>query len=628
MPPGRRPISLLVTLVVGVACTGELAAAAGATSPLGPAGLTIYAVPARSAAGQQVEVAGRAPGLGPRTRVTLWEWLANRPSFRPVATTVTTADGEYAFSRAPTTNSAWYVTALRFRSTTVRDSVTALITLEAIGAGQTMRFAGLVSPSHAGEPIALERKSGVRWRLFARPLLSPGSAFLTATPVSVPIDVRAVLGGGPVNARSVSPEVKAVSVTLGGASAMAPNYFGLNWDYGGASMFPGNLASEYADLAALRPGTLRWPGGTEANYFQWQSGYPTDFGVLNGFDDSLPDLAAAYQATGASPVFDLNVMTSDVSSQEQMLFAAQRLGLPVKYVELGNELYGDAYSAQVPSATSYGETVAKYVVALHNDFPGVLVAAAGASGSGSARFDVWNYEMLTTAAEAGGSPDAIALHTKPWWLGPLVPSELRKLFGEPSLVAQQANATIAALPYPLPAWITEYNLWPETATNPVHNTFAQALLVAEDSLMMRTVPDATLLDYWRSFSGSRNSAYVPSSIGTPALTPAGLALEWIGTAATGATTSAPITFSSPALRGHGPSALIGYQFSGGRDVIVNVSPLPLVAPAGAAIPSGVPYQQVSADPVAKVTYASDLRVTDGTVRGTLTLPPYSLTLVG
>jgi hypothetical protein len=27
-------------------------------------------------------------------------------------------------------------------------------------------------------------------------------------------------------------------------------------------------------LADLAPGTLRWPGGTGANYFRWRKGYP------------------------------------------------------------------------------------------------------------------------------------------------------------------------------------------------------------------------------------------------------------------------------------------------------------------------------------------------------------------
>jgi hypothetical protein len=44
--------------------------------------------------------------------------------------------------------------------------------------------------------------------------------------------------------------------------------------------------------------------------------------------------------TGATPMFDLNVMTAPLSDQIAMLRSAQQVDkLPVKYVELGNEFY-------------------------------------------------------------------------------------------------------------------------------------------------------------------------------------------------------------------------------------------------------------------------------------------------
>jgi hypothetical protein len=625
-----RPLSVLA-LLVGFGWAAAVATASK-LPPLGPAGLTIYSTPDPSMAGRPVQIAGRVPGVGAGTRVTLWELASS--SFRRVATAATGADGQYEFIRTPDTNRTWCVTAEDFQSRKIGQRVEAQVTLQAVpagSAGATARFAGYVTPSHAGERIVVERFAGGRWLPFARPRLNADSAYKTVRPAALPADVRALLAGGAVNAHSSSPELTTVGATLGAAGAMPPNYFGLNWDYGGAAMFSHGLAAEYGDLASLRPGTLRWPGGTPANYYQWQSGYPTDIGERDGFKFDLQYLAAAYAATGAAPVFDLNVMTSDLPTQERMLFAAHDLGIPIKYVELGNELYfsDPTYVQQVPTATSYGHTVAEYVLALHGDFPGVLIAAAASAGSGPPRFETWNGDMLTAAQQAGGAPDAVALHVKPGWNGPIHTTQLASLFGMPYGVVGLANATMSELPYQEPAWITEYNLYPELVTNPAQHIYAHALIVAEDALLMREIPSATLTDYWTSFSNSPNAAYIPSPTGSPALTPAGLALEWIETAAGGATTSAPIEFGGPALWHGGPPAIVGFQFSGGHEVIVNLSPRTVIAPAGEAIPSGAAYEQVSdRNPIQQVVYASQLPVGKGTVAATLPLPPYSLTLVG
>jgi hypothetical protein len=120
------------------------------------------------------------------------------------------------------------------------------------------------------------------------------------------------------------------------------------------------------------------PEGTEADYFNWHTGRPTNGSSSYSF--TLADLQQAYRATGAPPIFDLNVLkpANRLNSGDQvaMLGAARHLGLPVKYVEIGNELYGGgAFQSAFPSGAVYGKTVAAYVTVLHRDFPVVKVAA-------------------------------------------------------------------------------------------------------------------------------------------------------------------------------------------------------------------------------------------------------------
>jgi hypothetical protein len=608
----------------------SLVAIALAPAPA-PTGITVSAAPSSSVAGGRVLVSGRALGA---PQVLLWQRLARQRAFHPVMTVSTDPAGRFAIALGPRTNRAWFVTAAGRRSGTIHQSVQAAVTLEASPAGW---LAGRVTPSHAGEGVLLEQLSGGTWRVFASPRLDSSSAFSLAAKVPAGTLVRAVFAGDRRNQWSPSPTLTmmlTVDPAIGPRRALPSNYFGFNWDYAGGALFSSDLPGEYSSLTDLHPGTLRWPGGTAANYFQWQQGYATDSGELNGFRFTLQDLEAGYMATGAPPLFDLNVMTSTLQSQVQMLQTAQSLGLPIRYVELGNEFYLDRpdYLKAFPTGTDYGQAAASWVTTLHQDFPGVKVAAAGANDMGdTTRAQTWNQQMLAAAQQAGGVPDAITIHVKPEWMAPVTANDIQDLFTEPYAVLGRANAVIAGLPVQAPVWVTEYNLRPDSASNPGQQVYAHALLVAELALLVQALSSSTLVNYWTSLQASLNGAYVSSAVlsSPPALTPAGLALAWVGGAAAGASYSYPIVFArGPTLGPGGPPALVGYRFSNGNDVLVNLSSQPVTLPAGIVIPSGAAYRQVTDDPTASVSYASQLPLSSGTVGGMLTLPRYSLTLVG
>lgn len=128
---------------------------------------------------------------------------------------------------------------------------------------------------------------------------------------------------------------------------------GTNLDYSG-------VVEPYADksvvnaVTSLEPGTIRYPGGTIANYWDWQSGsvnqptstiktesgkIQTKLGRHSTYGFTLTTLKKIINSTGAVPIFDLNVMTSTLKDQIQMLQTAKQMGLPIRYVELGNEFY-------------------------------------------------------------------------------------------------------------------------------------------------------------------------------------------------------------------------------------------------------------------------------------------------
>lgn len=419
-----------------------------------------------------------------------------------------------------------------------------------------------------------------------------------------------------------------VSAKLGASRQLPAGFYGVNYDYGGASIYAKDT-SVARQLAALGPGTLRWPGGTSANYFQWRQGYPVP-GSADEFRFTLANLAAAYRGTGATPVFDINVMTSSFAQQTDMLKAAQRTyKLPVKYVELGNEFYlsNADYKKAFPTAADYGKTVAADVRALHKAFPGVLVAAVGSSLAGTARETGWNAGVLTVATGAG-KPDAITLHDHPQYNMSLTSSGLPALFAEAYSSAANLRKVTGEFPG-TPAWVTEYGLSLHyTKGNPAQRTYANALFEDEAAVLLaQTVGDATLTNYWAAFGPDLSYAYTSNG-----LTPVGLAMTWLDEAARGARTAAPVVFSGgPALGSSGDSALVGESFADAgtrREILINLSSGPVTIGTSPAVPAGARSRQVTGQPTEQITTASQLTVTSGTIAHSLTLAPYSITLVG
>ena len=128
------------------------------------------------------------------------------------------------------------------------------------------------------------------------------------------------------------------------------------------------------------------------------------------------------------------------------------MGLPVRYVELGNEFYLSTsdYEERFPNATSYGQTVAYFVSGLHADFARVVVAAVGAFHQGTSAEQSWNQAMLTAAAAAHGLPDAVTLHVYPQWTKPLRRSDRAPSSRRATRPSVRSTASSMAFPTPSP----------------------------------------------------------------------------------------------------------------------------------------------------------------------------------
>jgi hypothetical protein len=439
-------------------------------------------------------------------------------------------------------------------------------------------------------------------------------------------------------AAAASPASASVGTIPGSTATPTTLIYGTNWDYQTAALF--RNANVDPLLQQLDPETLRWPGGTEADFFNWRKGEPTRKPKPYVF--TLADLYHAYKATGAAPIFDLNVLSAanrtSTTNQMSMLERARSLGLPIKYVEIGNELYGGGrhgtFAQAFPNGKAYGKTVAIYVRALHQRFPGVRVAADALLDPSTSRDPQWNSQLLATATGAG-APDALILHDYPGvTYDPFTQADVGPLFHNAYAGISGLTSAVNSLGGK-PVWLTEYNFRgpyvpaKKRQPNPVASSYAHELYEAEFALMLPRIQHLALADNFTAVGGGDTFASWMDPA-HPELTPGGQAVEMIDAAAQGATGSTPITVpGAPTLPGGG-AAVTGQAFTrtGGATtaVLVNLTGSAQNVPVGADISDGTPYRQAVGVPTAQQAAAGPL--TNHTVSGNyLQLPAYSIVLV-
>jgi hypothetical protein len=107
---------------------------------------------------------------------------------------------------------------------------------------------------------------------------------------------------------------------------------------------------QYSSNASLhlRPGNLRYPGGTVGNYWDWKTGWFRNdinwsLSAVGYYKDiprrpyTLADFASGLRKTGATAaVLSVNILTSNISYEVAGLHAAAAMGIPITAVEIGN----------------------------------------------------------------------------------------------------------------------------------------------------------------------------------------------------------------------------------------------------------------------------------------------------
>ncbi len=410
----------------------------------------------------------------------------------------------------------------------------------------------------------------------------------------------------------------------------------------------------HAAMASLPVGILRIPGGTTSQWLDWRSGRfvaaaGSPFTAVSSSRPALTmaDWASIVRDTGATPLWDLNVLTSNLPDQLAMLRRARRLGLPVHYLELGNELWNPTspYTTRFPSGAAYGRAMNPWISALRRAFPHAVIAVSGADETasspltpiGGTRYAAWNATLLSAVR----GEDAIAIH--PYWSLPGSPvpgsdAQATLIAGEDHW-ADFARQTLAPLPARLRIWLTEWN---QTSLFTTGGTqiWAQALSVS-------TVALAQLLDRRITVSLIHDlvgGAANPQDFGTAKVFP--LFTDGVGGSRVLARTAlgyaVPLVYSTLAgarsvqrLRLRGAPRLDGQAGATGIVVyghhlsalFVNLTRRTVNVRLPAALTGRAAFASLKAPPASQPGWApGDAPAAKrGTVHGVVVLPPYSLT---
>ena len=148
-----------------------------------------------------------------------------------------------------------------------------------------------------------------------------------------------------------------------------------------------------AAAVAAGSAVARYPGGTPANYWDWSCSHGNDTcctelslarreaGKCSGAIGQAATRPAAWANFVRHPaprntVFDLNVVQTNASYQLAGLRQFESLGLPIEYMEMGNELF-DVYQGGFSSGALYRDAMEPYLKTMAAAFPQAKLALVG-----------------------------------------------------------------------------------------------------------------------------------------------------------------------------------------------------------------------------------------------------------
>lgn len=248
--------------------------------------------------------------------------------------------------------------------------------------------------------------------------------------------VPGLLFAGVISAQNPSISIGAVT------GPMSSFEWGLNTS-GTFTTAPSDEQGLWDNTNELNPDVLRFPGGTISNFYHptamgyglvssqintvaGSSVYDRMVSSLNEEVEAIAegritqnhrfDMVTLAQGTGSKVMYCANILTGTVNQAMTTLETLINAGVEVTGVELGNEMYLNAYSSYFPTVNDYLAAAQPYQAAINAQYPDMPIALSAfppaiLKGSGpyvAQRINTWN-----NALAAATWASAIALHCYP-----------------------------------------------------------------------------------------------------------------------------------------------------------------------------------------------------------------------
>jgi hypothetical protein len=253
-------------------------------------------------------------------------------------------------------------------------------------------------------------------------------------------------------------------------------------------------------VASMFPEILRYPSGGIADYWDWSTGwfYPQSvldtaiidtIYTMNSGWYTMDTFAAtpvifqqALDRIGAEGIFNINMMSANVSIQSAALRDAIAQGVSINKVELGSEMnHGNIFKImKYPTAGDYARECNVYIDSIKAIIPNAEIAVVGGNrGPDSTRSWRWNDSIYSIV----DSVDALVWHTYLYLKDEDTTFSIKQLLAFPFYRVplyekwRGFNDTIAAL-QDYEVWVTEYNLFDKTYDLRYTNTWAQVLMLS------------------------------------------------------------------------------------------------------------------------------------------------------
>ena len=268
-------------------------------------------------------------------------------------------------------------------------------------------------------------------------------------------------------------------------------------------------------VKSLHPTLLRYPGGSNSFYWDWEKGRTKNFEELsqtiikinpaytseyletnaqtgkdsfwkqikrynrkNYTSNTISQFSHGAQRTQSKGIFVLNIISSSLNDQIKMLEEAKLKGLEIDRIEIGNEINHQHKLLQeiYPKVKTYADTCEVWINRIQETFPNVKIGVVGGS---KGIFDNWN-QVLTNRLSAYQNIGFV-LHYYPIFSETV---DLNNTLEYQRFIATTATDLEKKLQnwawhqtQSFPTWVTEYNII-EKGNKTLHNTWAHGLFTA------------------------------------------------------------------------------------------------------------------------------------------------------